>query len=251
LQLFALNSEQELILASRAERQHDYTCPECHSRVRVRAGSYRTPHFFHLDENRNCRQNGKSLQHLQTQYRLQQMLPETKLERSFPSISRIADVAWEKEKIVFEVQCSPITAEELRSRNRDYKSVGWTPIWIFHEDRYNKRLVTAAEWAVRRDAHYFTDIDEDGLGNFYTHLSDIQRGRRTGIILRNETTFETPFKTKEKLHFSGDGWEQIFDKPKPKRNFRDLVKFLGKELLRRIRVFFVAIFYHFFEKACR
>lgn len=179
------------------------------------------------------------------------MLPEVKLELRFPTISRIADAAWEKEKIVFEIQCSPITAEELKSRNQDYKSLGWTPIWIFHEDRYNKRHLTAAEWAVRREAHYFTDIDEEGEGSFYTHFCDVRRGCRAELLLRKTTTFESPFRTNRKLHFYEDGWELIFGKINPKRNFRELLNSAGEELCRKIKVFCRAVFYHFFEKACR
>lgn len=247
MQLFAINQANELVSASKAERQHDYICPECRSRVRVRAGQFRTTHFFHLDEERHCRQNGKSLQHLHAQFRLQQMLPDVKLEQPFPSISRIADVAWEREKIVFEIQCSPITSEELLARNRDYASVGWTTIWIFHEDRYNKKRLTAAEWAMRLKAHYFTDIDEHGQGDFYSHLCDIERGCRYGLILRKKITFESPIQTHNTLHFLNDGWDGVF-----LRNENQIdVPSLSAKFLQRSRLFFKSIFYHFLEKSCR
>lgn len=247
MQLFALNESNELVSPLKAIRQKDYTCPECRSRVRVRSGTYRTPHFFHLDEDRECRQNGKSLPHLQTQFRLQQLLPQIKLERPFPSISRIADAAWEEEKIVFEVQCSPITAEELKARNRDYASVGWTAIWIFHEDRYNKRRLTAAEWAVRQQAHYFTDIDDEGAGNFYAHFAEFFQGTRKRTLARKVVSLTTPTRTRQRLHFIDDGWEAIFGK----KQERFPIEVWIVRFILRIYISIKAIFYHYFEKSCR
>lgn len=247
MQLFALSDTNELVSAATAVRQQNYICPECRSRVRVRSGVHRTAHFFHLDEERSCRQNGKSLQHLQTQFRLQQLIPNIQLELPFPSIARIADAAWEKEKIVFEIQCSPISAKEIKARNRDYTSIGWTPVWIFHEERYNKRKVTAAEWAVWRQAHYFTNIDEQGIGDFYTHLSEFFQGTRRGTICRKAVVLNTPVLTRKKLHFSGDGWDIVFAK---KQELTSLLKLLLIPL-ERLLVNIQAIMNHFFEKACR
>ena len=50
---------------------------------------------------------------------------DCQLEMIFPTIGRIADVAWLSQKIVFEIQCSPIFLQEL-SRNRDYQKEGWS-----------------------------------------------------------------------------------------------------------------------------
>ncbi len=246
MQLFALNEANTLVSARDAARQQDYICPECRSRVRLRSGPSRAPHFYHLDEERECRQQGKSLSHLHTQFRLQKMIPEVKLEVPFPTISRIADVAWEDERVVFEVQCSPITAAELIARNRDYLSLGWTPIWIFHEDRYNKRKLSAAEWVVRHQIHYYTDINEEGTGELYSHFSEFAHGRRQKPVGRTIVNLSTPERVFNKIHFAGDGWEERLSPTTHKMQFKKLI------LQTAVRVYtsLKAIFYHYLEKSC-
>lgn len=187
------------------------------------------------------------MQHLHAQFRLQQLIPDIILERPFPSISRIADAAWEKEKIVFEIQCSPITAQELRSRNRDYASLGWTPIWIFHQDRYGKKKVTAAEWEVRRHPHYFTDIGEEGIGAFYAHLTKVQNGTRVKTEWKEDVDFRRPCRTRHWVHFEGDRWDELLTKSVSKYSAVQLL-LQGAMLLKNN---LKGVFYHFLEKACR
>ncbi len=247
MQLFALNEAKEWISAASALRQKDYTCPECNSRVRLRAGQFRHAHFFHLEEDRICRQNGKSQEHLQAQFQLQQMIPEIKLELSFPSIGRIADAAWEKEKIVFEIQCSPITSTELKARNKDYAKLGWKAVWIFHENRYNQRRLTAAEWAVRHESHYFTDIDQKGEGSFFSHRCIISQSLRAETILRKKITFTTPVRTGKRLYFLGDGWTEVLEG----KNLLNQPLFYVKAFARRTLIVIKSILTMFLEKACR
>lgn len=158
MQLFAFNTRNQLVSANHAQKQNDYSCIECGSIVRLRGGLHRQKHFYHLKPDRLCRQSQKSLVHIQVQKSLQEILPrgECFLERRFPGIKRIADVVWEPRKIVFEVQCSGITAEEIASRNRDYFGVGYKVVWILHEKRFNKWKVSASERFLREHPHYFT-----------------------------------------------------------------------------------------------
>ena len=89
------------------------------------------------------------------------------LKLSFPSIRRIADVAWYSEKIVFEIQYSPISAEEVLARTRDYRSLGWEVVWILHDHRYNQIRLSAAENALRSSPHFFTNFNRFGEGIIY------------------------------------------------------------------------------------
>lgn len=173
------------------------------------------------------------------------MIPDIKLELPFPSIERIADAAWDKEKVVFEIQCSPMTAEELRARNRDYASLGWKTIWIFHETRYNKRRITAAEGSVWKRAHYYTNIDQTGNGDFFTHLAVSHQGKREKTILRRKVEFHRPTWTGQKFHFERDGWETIFE-------YREKISLsnLFKSFISRFLISLRAIFDHFVEKSC-
>jgi competence protein CoiA len=179
MQLYALGRDGHLISASKAEKHHDYKCMECSAALRLRSGPHRQSHFYHLVSPDSCRQHGKTLPHLQTQSYLQGLLgSECYLEHRFPKINRIADVYWASEKIIFEIQCSGITAEEVRNRNKDYESLGLHVVWIFHEHRFNRRLVTAAEGCLREHPYYFTNIDETGAGTIYQQFDTIDKGHR-------------------------------------------------------------------------
>ncbi len=167
--------------ASSALRQCDYVCLECGQVVRLRKGAQRRPHFFHLQPNQACRQSGKGAVHLSVQHAVLEQLPagEAEMEHRFESIGRIADIAWVPQKIVFEIQCAPITAAEVMERNRDYASLGYDVVWILHADRYNKKRMTSAEEVLSTRAHYFTNIDEEGKGSIFDQYAVTQSGRRS------------------------------------------------------------------------
>jgi competence protein CoiA len=100
------------------------------------------------------------------------------MERPFPGISRIADVVWEKEKIVFEIQYSPISLEEASSRCSDYKTAGFTPIWILHVKRFNRRKINASENFLRKTGAYYTNFNEKGHGEIFDQFEICKNGRR-------------------------------------------------------------------------
>jgi len=181
MQLYALDSQSQPVFAGHAKKQCDYTCLECGSPVRRRGGIHRKDHFYHLDSTHHCRQNGKSMAHLQAQFYVQRSLPEgdCHLEHHFPRINRIADAAWLSKKVVFEIQCSPISAEEVKSRNMDYASVGWQVVWVLHDRQFNQWRVTAAERFLRDSPHYFTNLDEEGNGMIFDQYDWIERGIRS------------------------------------------------------------------------
>lgn len=171
MQLFALTDQQEIIEAEHAERKKDYACMECNGPVRVRQGEFRRSHFYHFRETPGCRQATKSLEHIQTQIFLKAFLKgEIILEKRFPTVNRIADVVWEEEKVIFEVQCSPILAQEVMERNRDYAACGYRVIWILHDLRYGGRRMTSAEHFLQRSPHYYTNMDKEGVGIIYDRL---------------------------------------------------------------------------------
>ncbi len=206
MQFYALD-ENEFILASSAKRHKDYRCPECSNALRLRGGPHRQIHFYHLQAEPSCKQHQKSLIHLRAQLALQTLLPpgEAVLEKPFPQIGRIADVAWEKQGIVFEIQCSSLSAMEAQSRSDDYRRLGFTPVWLLHTKRFNKRLLSAAEAALRTSHCYFTTIDENGEGMIYDQHEVIRAAKR---ILRGpplKVNLAQPlFDAKGVLHFQGD-----------------------------------------------
>lgn len=155
MQLYALD-KSSLVLASHAIRDYSYICPECHGFVRKRGGERRQTHFYHVRRPASCRQHGKSLAHLQIQLHLKSLIPSLSLEKKFPH--RIADACWNEEKIVFEIQCSHLSLQEAKSRSEDYLNLGYIPVWILHDRRYNRtRLAPAEEYLRSHMTTFFTD----------------------------------------------------------------------------------------------
>lgn len=146
----------------------------------MRSGQQRHVHFYHLAHSSSCRLSGKSLIHLQIQLFLQKLIPkeEVQIEYRFSEIGRIADVAWLSKKIVFEVQCSPITAVEVQERVRDYESIGFQVVWILHEKRFNQWRMTAAEQYLQNKIFYYTNMDAQGRGVIYDQFNVIEKGIR-------------------------------------------------------------------------
>lgn len=205
MQLYALNQAGQLISAKHAEKQKNYLCMECQARVRVRGGFHRQSHFFHCDHNRHCHLSGKGMIHLQVQQNIANQLPpgQAQLEYRFPEIKRIADVAWIPQRIVFEVQCAPISAEEIDRRNQDYQQLGWDVVWILHDERYNQRRLTAAEMALQQRTHYYTNINGEGKGIIYDQFSLIHQGIRTHSLARMSISLAAPKEIRNHLVRAG------------------------------------------------
>ena len=230
MQLYALLNNQP-VLAARARRQIDYLCPECGDLVRVRGGLHRQPHFFHVKPRIACRQQGKSLSHLHVQLYLINLLPkgDTALEKPFPEIGRIADVVWESERLVFEIQCSTISLQEAKNRCNDYQSQDYTCIWILHEKKFNKINLTAVEVFLRSRTCYFTNFNEKGHGEIYDQFDVCKNPRRVfkGARLKVNLSKPLPMKYKKNygvraiqhrlenwpLHFEGDLLYKFFKRP--------------------------------------
>ncbi len=180
MQLYALDQNLTVIHAKNAKKHMSYQCLECKSFVRLRGGIHRQNHFYHVHQTSLCKQSGKSMEHLQVQLFLQKELncQDLHLEKRFNEIGRIADVVSFSKKLVFEVQCSPISLEEVKSRNLDYQRLGLSVIWILHEKNFNQTKVSAVEDFLQSTHHYFTNIDANGLGFIYDQFSLFDKGKR-------------------------------------------------------------------------
>lgn len=198
MQLYALNKTGESVLARAAENKKEYSCLECGRSVRVRKGRLRQPHFYHVNHEVKCSQKSKSLCHLALQEHLLQQLPkgEVELEKRFPEIGRIADVAWIKQYIVFEIQCSPINDDEIIARNNDYRSIGYETVWILHDKRYNKWRHTLAEKTLSERPHYYTNFKGNGRGIVYDQFEVIHRGLRKVRFSPLPVNLAMPFESK-------------------------------------------------------
>ena len=206
MQLLAQDENLQTILASDATKRKDYTCPECRHPVRLRKGPSRRPHFFHRSPQRSsCRLHRKSRIHLQLQLYLLKLLPEGEalLEKSYPSIQRVADVAWEAQGIVFEIQCSPISLIECTERNKDYQSLGLTPVWILNDHRFNRRYLSAAENHLRKNLCFFSHIDPKGKRQIYDQFEVIKWGKRLYRSRPLTIDLSRPIRSGKHLSFYG------------------------------------------------
>jgi competence protein CoiA len=210
MQLYALD-KSTLVLASHAVRDRSYLCPECHGFVRIRGGGRRQIHFYHARRPASCRQHGKSLAHLQIQLHLKSLIPSLTLEKRFES--RIADACWKEEKIVFEVQCSPITLQEAKTRCNDYLKLGLTPVWILHDRRYNRfRLTPAEEYLRSQTTTFYTD--GRSIYDQFDVCQNLRRVFRGPKILVNpalpqKKALESLFSRNWPLSFHGDLFHRI------------------------------------------
>ncbi|NGX38341.1 MAG: hypothetical protein K1000chlam2_01514 [Chlamydiae bacterium] len=178
MQVYALD-ENRLISTLRAEKGADYRCPECLATIRLRSGDVRQSHFFHLKTNSACRQSQKGLIHLRLQRYVKYLFDDdAEMEKAFPSIGRIADIAAVKSYKIVEIQYSPMTLEEAKARCHDYESLGYTMIWILHDHTFNKKKVRPVEQFLRTKTCYFSNMDVEGNGIIYDQLEQIDHKKR-------------------------------------------------------------------------
>lgn len=159
MQLYARDSAGKKCSIYTAQKGNDYFCLECNGRLRARSGRFFRAHFYHIQDAESCRQAGKTEAHIAIQRLIQQQIGEDRCceEMRFSDIGRVADVAWLEKKLIFEVQCSGISALEIEERNRDYASCGWDVIWVLYDKRFNKRRASEAESLLFTHPHYFSD----------------------------------------------------------------------------------------------
>lgn len=286
MQLFALDDNQRIISAKKGQKGVEYFCRECHSPIRLRGGLHTQLHFYHSAKS-TCRQSQKSIYHIRTQQFIMEMIGDdtVEVERRFDSIGRIADVVWEKEKLIFEVQCSWIAKEEIFWRNKDYMSLGYKVIWILHEMRFNRLKPSGAEKYLQGLPHYFTNMDQKGNGFIYDQISCFEKGirkkwgkltdvrldlpRTKGGNAHSKNIFPVPAAIRSRFHsssvyFSGDfidAWIQggdfakaVFSKVSERSHpftlhlvFSSLIRGFEFLILRPYKILFNVIL----EKACK
>lgn len=178
--LYAYDESGEPIYASDAEERQSYTCCYCQTKVRVRKGLSRIPHYYHLNLPASCRLQGKSQDHLFAQLALVKLLPakEAVIEKTFPTLLRVADVVWEARKIIFEIQCSPISEQEAQQRVIDYAKNGYQIVWILDDRVFNRRIVRPGERWVRYRTCYYATLRGRPFPFFYDQFEFFSEERR-------------------------------------------------------------------------
>ena len=183
--------DKVLVYAGNADERHTYRCSHCQKPVKARRGLHRVPHFYHLRASPSCRLYSKSEDHLVAQLYIRSLLPpgESVIEKPFFELLRVADVIWEPKKIVYEIQCSPLTPYEAEKRRDDYRRVGYQLVWILDDRYYNKRHVKPAEAQIRTSPCYYATLRSHPAPRFYDQFeviaeeTRIHRGHRLSVQL--------------------------------------------------------------------
>lgn len=220
MQCTALDKNGAFIDAAAAVAHKTYYCPTCSEPLRLKRGRVRRAHFFHLACTPACRQSEKTYLHALIQEWLFERLPgeEKYLERPFPEIGRIADLASFDLRAVFEVQISKITPEEMAARREDYAQEALSTVWIVHERRFKE---------IDYPLYYLTDIDDEGRGHIYDS--------KTGPVDITSPLYLDaplgPFK-KGQIYFRGDRiWEMLAGRlPKPRGRYYQWLLGVAKSL---------------------
>ncbi len=177
--LYAVDGD-DLLFASHAEKGKVYWCLDCFGPVKKRLGKDRLPHFYHIHPTPHCRLYSKTEDHLVAQLDLQKLFAPgvLQIERPFIEINRVADLCWESEKVIFEIQCSPLTPKEAELRIRDYGNAGYEVVWLLDDKRYNKKILRPAEGFLRQGSAYYLSIKQALCYDQFEVFADQQRVRK-------------------------------------------------------------------------
>ena len=137
-------------------------------------------HFYHLQKSSRCHLYTKSEDHHILQLQIQKLLTPKRvtIEHPFLTIHRIADLIWEQEKIIFEIQCSKIEPFEAEKRIIDYGKMGYQVVWLLDDRLFNKRYLRPAEEFLRDHTAYYFSFARTGLSYFYDQLEIIIAKKR-------------------------------------------------------------------------
>ena len=194
MQRYAFSQEGVRVFAEEALSQVDYFCPECLGKLRVRRGDIKIAHFFHFEGTKECRWRTRFQTHTTIQEELVRRLgPDgCAVECFFPEISRIADIAFHPQNVVFEIQVSPISEKELGERTLDYWKIGWHVIWILHIEQFGSKRASSGEEILQSIPHYLTDIGSE-RGSLWDEVSYAYKRKRFWFLPLSRKRLSTLF----------------------------------------------------------
>ena len=135
--LAALDEKGRLVsLLDEISEKQTFTCPACHSPVRLRHGQIMRPHFAHVSlKNCDFYSENESDEHLQLKAALYQALSQSEnvtVEAVLPELHQVADVLV-NDNLALEVQCSRLSEKRLRERTTSYHKAGFNVLWLLGE----------------------------------------------------------------------------------------------------------------------
>ncbi|MGM0844320.1 MAG: competence protein CoiA family protein [Bacillota bacterium] len=192
--LTALNKQHKLITLIRLSdeevavlRGQSFFCPECHSRVIIKAGEIKIPHFAHRtgigcegshEPETSFHLRGKKLLF----HHFSSIISSVALEQYLPAIKQRPDVyiSMNEKKYAVEYQCAVIGSEDFLTRTKGYQYAEIEPVWILGSRIQTKgagdriSLTHSQQQFIRYSPHagyWLAYLDaETGIMHFYYNL---------------------------------------------------------------------------------
>lgn len=132
--ILAIDNKGTQITAENAVRGKEYYCPVCNSRLTLKRGRVKAPHFSHLHiiDCMRYLYKRESVEHLELKHVLYLALTpdhHTAMEFYLHEIEQIADLLVNKNRAL-EIQLSQISPELIVRRTKGYASLGIDAIWL-------------------------------------------------------------------------------------------------------------------------
>ena len=108
---------------------------------------------------------------------------EARIEQKLPG--HITDLIWIPKRIVFEVQCSPISVTTAAKRTFDLEHLGLHVVWILHQKCIAPRSLAQAFF--RKSLFYTTNITLTGHGSIFDGEHEVDLSKP--IFLGNRLSF--------------------------------------------------------------
>ena len=145
--------------------------------------------------------------HLAVQHKIASWIGKNECVLEHRVKEHIADIYWQAQNTVFEVQCSPISLKEASRRTKDFEKLKINIIWILHQKTYNKVHMSPAEtYLVKNKKVYYCNISQSGDGIVFDQEEAILFHKRLHKTPPQEVLFHLPRKKffSKNLYFSGD-----------------------------------------------
>ena len=145
--------------------------------------------------------------HLSVQQAIRKKIQSTDVHLEYRLKGHVADIFWESKKIVFEVQCSPISLKEAIRRTTDYEKLNMTIIWVLHDKTYNKiNMSPSEEFLVKKKNVFYSNISQHGEGIIFDQEEAFLDARRLIKSPPLEISLSLPYRKKfsKKIYFKGD-----------------------------------------------
>ncbi|MEO4054255.1 competence protein CoiA family protein [Solibacillus sp. CAU 1738] len=123
---------------SELRKRTSFFCPQCQSKLQLKIGRVKIPHFAHLQTNfcDTTFSEGESATHLQGKQQLftffSKRTDAVALESYIPQLKQRPDllVTHQNKQYAVEFQCSRIPTTQIHERSAGYKNFQITPLWL-------------------------------------------------------------------------------------------------------------------------